>query len=207
LKTTRQLIIDHLKERRLSSADEIAHAIQVTPANIRHHLAVLLDEGVVQIAGERPADGRGRPTYLYSLTEELQSHNLDGLARALLQELLEALPEQERMLALGRVADRLVDRSTPPMGGLTQRLYAAIRQLNEIHYQARWEARADAPRLRLGHCPYAAILPEHPEMCQMDRMLIEGLLDAPAVQTARLAKDSRGEIYCMFKIEPLRLSR
>jgi predicted ArsR family transcriptional regulator len=200
VKTTRKLIIEHLKTRRTASATEIGHAIRVTPANIRHHLEVLMDEGVVQIAGERPSDGRGRPTHLYSLVEQVKGHNLDGLASALLQESLETLPEEERKMTLERVANRLIEYSIPSVGGLTQRLYSAIRQLNNLNYQARWEAHADAPRLQLGHCPYAAILPGHPELCQMDGKLLERLLNAPVLQTAKLSRNSRGEAYCSFKI-------
>jgi predicted ArsR family transcriptional regulator len=69
-----------------------------------------------------------------------------------------------------------------------------------MRYQARWEAHADAPRLTLGHCPYAAILPEHPELCALDAALLETLLGAPATQVAKLARDGRGGMYCLFVI-------
>lgn len=194
------LVIEHLKTRRLASAVEISHALRVTPANIRHHLAVLQEEGVVRVAGERAAGGRGRPILLYSLTEQLQAHNLDMLSHTLLQEFVASLPDEERAVTLERVAKRLAGQVEPPSGSLTQRLNGAIRRLNELHYQARWEARRDAPRLILGHCPYAAILSRHPELCQMDAALLECLLAAPISQTARLATDPRGEVYCSFDV-------
>jgi predicted ArsR family transcriptional regulator len=200
MKTTRKLIIDYLKEKRAASTIEIGHALRVTPANIRHHLAVLADEGVVQIAGERPANGRGRPTHLYGLTEEVQEHSLDRLADALLREFIEVLPDSERASALERIANRLIEPKSTAAGNLTQRLYAAVSQLNELNYQARWEAHSKGPRLRLGHCPYAAILPEHPELCQLDKKLLEEFLATPVFQTAKLVKDRRGEKYCAFTL-------
>jgi predicted ArsR family transcriptional regulator len=81
---------------------------------------------------------------------------------------------------------------------LTQRLGLAVQRLNEMGYQARWEAHRDAPRLFLGHCPYLAILPEHPELCQMDAHLLENLLGVPASQVKKRAQDSRGARYCLF---------
>jgi len=83
---------------------------------------------------------------------------------------------------------------------LTQALYQSVQQLNEMHYQARWEARAEAPRVILGHCPYASVLTEHPEICQLDASLLEEMLGQPVEQAARLAKDGRGMTYCAFRI-------
>ena len=60
-----------------------------------------------------------------------------------------------------------------PGENLTRRLYRTTEILNQQHYQARWEARPDAPRLVLGHCPFSAILEEHPELCKLDAYLIE----------------------------------
>jgi predicted ArsR family transcriptional regulator len=81
---------------------------------------------------------------------------------------------------------------------LTHRLYQAIQRLNQMGYQARWEAHSEAPRLLLGHCPYAAILSKHPELCQMDAYLLEELMGVPADQIKKLAQDSRGARYCLF---------
>jgi predicted ArsR family transcriptional regulator len=53
VKTTRQRIIEHLQTKRHASAAELSLALQVTPANIRHHLAVLAGEQVVEVIGHR----------------------------------------------------------------------------------------------------------------------------------------------------------
>ena len=55
----------------------------------------------------------------------------------------------------------------------TRRLYTAIQNLNKMNYFAHWEARHEGPRIIFSHCPYAAILPEHPELCQLDEFLLE----------------------------------
>jgi predicted ArsR family transcriptional regulator len=199
VKTVRQRILDHLQTKQIVSALEVSRALSMTPANARHHLAILVDEGAVKITGDRPPSGRGRPAYLYSPARQAQQHNLDRLASGLLEEFFKRLPEEEQREALRRIARRFQgEEPGKGAGSLTQRLNQAVKRLNDLHYQARWEAHAQAPRLTLGHCPFAAILPAHPELCQMDADLLEGLLGVPAQQTARLATDSRGATYCRF---------
>jgi predicted ArsR family transcriptional regulator len=199
---SRKLILDYLHQKPLTTAAELSRALKMTPANVRHHLRVLIQEGVVEVAERGPSLGRGRPTMLYALTRQSQSHNLDGLAHALLKTHLDERPAEKRPLALQQIANLLVASEEPQLasllGSLTHRLYQAVQRLNKMGYQARWEAHSQAPRLLLGHCPYAAILPEHPELCQMDAYLIESLIDAPVTQTKKLAQDSRGARYCLF---------
>ncbi len=67
---------------------------------------------MIEVAGQRQSGGRGRPTHLYSLTQQARAHNLDQLAGALLDELLEDLQPTERLAALKRIAKRLGGQST-----------------------------------------------------------------------------------------------
>lgn len=199
MKTTRQRLLDYLEIHKVATAAELSRSLQVTPADIRHHLALLRKEGLVETAGERPPQGRGRPAGLFRLSRQLLGENLSLLAGALLAETLEGKPEAERRDLLKRIAARLAgERHTA--GHLSQRLFLATRRLIELQYKARWEAHSAAPQVIFGHCPYAAILREHPELCQMDADLLETLLDAPAVQTAKLERDARGATYCKFQV-------
>lgn len=204
--TSRKLILDYLHQKPLTTAAELSRALKMTPANVRHHLRVLIEEGAVEVAERGPSRGRGRPTLLFALTQQSQSHYLDGLAHVLLKMHLDERSGEERSLALQQIARFLAaseEHQTAAQqahlpGSLTHRLYQAVQRLNQMGYQARWEAHSQAPRLLLGHCPYAAILPEHPELCQMDAHLLERLLGASVTQTKKRAQDSRGARYCLF---------
>lgn len=200
VKSTRQKIIEYLQDKPISSARQLSRALQVTPANIRHHLSVLKKEGVVEEAGSRPASGRGRPTRLFTLTQVSQQHNLALLAAALLDELLDGSQPEERAAAMQRLAQRLQPSSTGA-GSLPQRLYAAVRSLDGMHYRARWEAHAHSPRLILGHCPYLSIVADHPELCSLDASLLGALLGVPVVQLEKLARDDRGAVHCIFALK------
>jgi predicted ArsR family transcriptional regulator len=73
-----------------------------------------------------------------------------------------------------------------------------VERLNELHYQARWEASAAGPRLILGHCPYAMIVSDHQQLCQMDLYLLETMLDSVVVQSAKLQLNDKGLPSCTF---------
>ena len=200
MKSTRRLILDHLRSKQVASVAELSRALQVTPANIRHHLAILTSEGVVGVIGERPATGRGRPTLLYASTQQSSRHNLARLCSALLNEIAHPQNDASPSESLHRITDELGGDTQNPPGSLTGRLYQAIQRLNEMNYQARWEARSSAPQVILGHCPYAAILSDHPELCRLDVLLLEHLLQTRVEKVAHLARDDRGLTYCMFAL-------
>jgi len=198
--TTRQAIIEFLQGKQNASASEISRALHMTGANARHHLGVLLEQGVVEVTGKRPARRSGRPTLCYALARRVHLHNLDGLASTLLLELLGDLTDEQKLNQFERLAHRMAGGTSTVSGALPQRLYQAVQRLNDLEYQARWEAHAVAPRLVLGHCPYAMILPEHPELCHLDRHLLQALLGTTAKQVEKLSKDSRGATYCLFLV-------
>ena len=217
MKTSRQRILDYIRLYRYVTASEIGRVLRMTPANARHHLSILADQGAVEVVSDRPGGGKGRPAQVFSLTGQTRGGSLEQLTDAALDLSEHGLPGDEANASLRRLAVRLVEgrgegstnngpltdpdaelRRSGPLSHLTQRLYQAISRLNELGYAARWEARSDAPRVILGYCPYARILADHPQLCRMDEFMLETLLQAPAEQVAKLAHDARGAPYCMF---------
>lgn len=197
--STRERILDYLENHSSVTAEELSHALHMTSANVRYHLAILLKMKFVEIVGERPPKERGRPSKVFRLSRERIGENLDLLAHALLQEAMQSREPAERKAFLKKIAGALIG-GNPPRGNLPQRLFQTVQKLNEMNYRARWEARAEAPCLILKHCPYQSILKEHPELCEMDAYLLEELLGVPVEQTARLARDPDGGTYCMFRV-------
>lgn len=219
MKTSRQRVLEYIRSRKVIGVAELSRVLKMTPANARHHLSILQEQGLVQVIGQTAPLGKGRPAQLFSLSEQVQSHNLDRIAAAALDELLPGLEPTEIEQVIGRLAQRLsrsldsseykygealpVERpGTRPAGrSLTQAILRAVNRLNELHYQARWEAHAESPRLILGHCPYAAIIADHPELCRMDARLLEFMLERKASQAARLVPDPQGGTYCLFVLD------
>jgi len=154
----------------------------------------------VEIVGEQPPRGRGRPRHLYSLSQKAKGHNLNGLAHTLLEEHLNDLTSQQKQDRIGNIAAQLRSGKECTSGNLNQRLLDAIQHLNKLNYHARWEAHADAPRVLFSHCPYNAIIDEHPELCQMDVHLLKSMLDITVRQISKLQKDNRGVRWCVFAL-------
>jgi predicted ArsR family transcriptional regulator len=188
--TTRQKILDYLKRNRIVSSRELARSLHMTPANARHHLGILAADGRVEVVSQRKG-GRGRPEKVYRLAGVLVGDNLSALADALLAE----TSGKVEMEALGK---RIVGEHAIAGQPLMRRLSSAVERLNAMHYHARWEAGAEGPRIVLGHCPYTAVIGKHPELCQMDASVLEGLLGGNVKQTAKLEKGAGGLPYCVF---------
>ncbi|MBI3168694.1 MAG: ArsR family transcriptional regulator [Chloroflexi bacterium] len=167
--TSRQKILLHLKKTRSASAREIARALKLSAPNVRHHLSVLTSDGRVEMTAVHRREERGRPEKVYSLSQAALGDNLSALAEALLG----AAGSTLRMKA---VAHLLLDESQFAGQSMNKRLSLLIEKLNEMHYQARWEAGAGGPRVILGRCPYARIIDGHPEICEMDTALLQNTL-------------------------------
>jgi len=75
-----------------------------------------------------------------------------------------------------------------------------IQNLNEMNYQSRWEASPDGPRVILSHCPYASVLAENPELCQMDAVFLSSQLGHSVEQIAKLERGPQGIPNCIFAV-------
>jgi len=167
--TSRQKILTHLKKTRSASAREIARALKLSAPNVRHHLSVLCSDGRVEMTAVHNRGGRGRPEKAYSLSEAALGDNLSALTQAILTE----AGSKVRMEAVARLLLGEQQFAGLPMN---RRLALLIEKLNEMHYQAKWEAGAGGPRVILGRCPYARVIESHPEICTMDAALLKNAM-------------------------------
>lgn len=179
--TARHKVFAHLRKSRAVSAREIARALKMTAPNVRHHLSVLVSDGRVAVNESRPRGGRGRPEKLYALSEAARGDNLASLAKALL---VEAGPSVQ----MDEVADHILDPNQFVNLAASKRLALIVDKLNEMHYQAHWEAGAEGPRVIFGRCPYVKIIDAHPELCRMDAEMLKGALGNHVEQVAKIEK-------------------
>lgn len=189
--TARQKVLTHLKKTRSASAREIARALKMSAPNVRHHLSVLHSDGRIELTELRLHENRGRPEKLYSLSQAALGDNFSALADALLS-------VDGSRLKVESVANFLLDSTQFTHLPITKRLALLVEKLNAMHYQARWEASAEGPRVILGRCPYAKIIEGHPELCHMDAAMLKGALGNNVEQTAKMEK-MRGA--CIFSIK------
>lgn len=196
---SRQKILIYLRKQGVATPIEIGKALRLTPANIRHHLSRLLSDGLVEVAGLRSGLARGRPHKTYRLSRLVVGDNLATLADALLSGLLDNLAVEEQFGQLRSLAERLASSpAADKFSQITRRLASAVAMLNQMHYQAHWEAHAAGPRMILEQCPYAAIIASHSELCLMDKFLLERSLAQPVEQLSKLERNERGLPVCIF---------
>ncbi|MEN6410692.1 MAG: winged helix-turn-helix transcriptional regulator [Anaerolineaceae bacterium] len=178
---TQRAIIHEMKKHPSITSAELARILELTPSDIRHHLAGLLAEGWVVMTDEQPAKGRGRPAHRYQLGSRAKSEAISSLLQAVMKATILTLPENEQTAALHRVAESLAG-STPPSPSMSISLTRTVNRLNELGYRARWEARAGAPRIYLDYSPYENIAKQIPLLQTFDAILLENLLQRPVRQ-------------------------
>jgi predicted ArsR family transcriptional regulator len=108
------------------------------------------------------------------------------------------LTEAKPVLKIDVLAKRLAGQSDLSSQSLAKRLNLTIEKLNQMNYHARWEAGSEGPRIIFTHCPYAAIIEKHPELCQMDEALIRERIGQAAVQIFKTGKE--GSTICVFVV-------
>ena len=200
--TARQRVFNCLKKHHSASAAQIGRGLDMSAATVRHHLSILLGDGRITLIGELRRRGRGRPVKIFGLSEKSLGDNFPLLSDVILGELLEGFSPVKQEKVINAIAKKFArqfgdDNLNIP---IAKRLVIIVDKLNELHYQARWEAGAQGPHIFFAHCPYAAIIDKHPELCKMDESLLGELVSAQARQLAKIGQQPIGSLYCVFWI-------
>ena len=200
MQVTRKQIIEYLYAHHTATAVELSKILNVTAANIRHHLSELKKQEMVEEIGNLPGEGRGRPKKRYSLTKKVLDHNLPGLVDSVLNVLLfETTPEETQNRSYQIAKIMLGNFVRHPV--LVQRFNLAMKWLNEHNYQSRWEASPTGPRFIYGHCPYVAIIDSNPVVCQIDIALLSQLTGSPIKQMTKIKYGPNGPHSCVFSTQ------
>ena len=194
---TRERILTYLREHRVATASGLSLSWGLTRADMRYHLNQLVEEGLVERSEQDThlPSRRGRPPQSYRLAVQTSPDNFSELCHALLTAYLKNVTDvKPYLLELARsLAGELAPQANP-----ARQFNQAVIALNQMRYHARWEAHASGPRVLLRSCPYAAILPDHPELCQLDQHLLEILLTLPVKHIARMNLETGHPPACVF---------
>jgi len=189
--TARQKVLTYLHKTRTASAREISRSLKMSAPTVRHHLRVLVSDGRLEMTSVRGRDGRGRPEKVYSIPRAMLGDNLSVLSDAL-------LVETGSRVKMETLAKRLIGELNIQSQPVAKRLNLLVERLNQMKYHARWEAGSQGPRVIFGHCPYAAIIGNHPELCKMDEALLKQLMGQTAEQLTKIGQD--GSSICVLAI-------
>jgi hypothetical protein len=104
--------------------------------------------------------------------------------------------QQLRMSELAHLMFKPVESSN-----LSQTLQLAIKKLNDHHYQASWEARLSGPRIYFRNCPYAALLGDYPELCDLDKLILDALVRKSSRKIDKVGVNNIRRLYCVFEFD------
>ena len=197
--TSRQKIFEVIRKHQLVTVSELNHFLDMTPANIRHHLAVLQADGLVEQVESRKKIGRGRPEAVFSVSNVFVEDGLGTLIEAVLGSWFLSIPPDQVDQNIQTIARNLAG-DVAEIGNLSinKKLTTCVSRLNDLRYKAQWEASSSGPRIKFGNCPYRKIIIRHPELCLMDKYLLEELVGFKISQVSKLEREERGKIYCSF---------
>ena len=194
--STRGQIITLLR-RSSRTVDELAQALDLTHTAVRAHLAALERDGLVNQRSERR--GSGKPSSVYDLTpaaEYLFPKSYGQLLDQLLDVLGEHLPPDEVETLLRETGRRIAVEWKILPGDLHVRLEAAIEVLNDLGGLMEQETEGETLCIRGYRCPFAAVVREHPEICNLAETLLSDLVGVPVQQHC----DRTGSVPCRFVV-------
>jgi predicted ArsR family transcriptional regulator len=198
----REQIIERIRSNHTASVAELAEMLALTKADIRYHLKTLIADHLIEVTpvGEKPPrHGRGRPAARFMLTGKARPDNYQALAAILMRLFLDRSDQSPQENAL-TLASLMFDRTTANSSRPVQELNRLMDELNRRSYAAHWEARREGPEIFFENCPYAAILPDFPLLCEMDRQVITQHSGMSAVQIQRIDLSQRKPPACQFRL-------
>jgi len=196
MQATRTEILDYLSSHHNSSAAEMGRFLEMTPANIRYHLAILEDEGLVQVSDQRSAGYAGRPILLYNLTSKTLGDNILNLMGVMLKTMEEG---DEYHTLLEKIANFILDDFQSEPGNRISIFNQAVAFLNQLHYHASWKATPDGPQIELRNCPYRNLAQTHSQLCQIDERILSKIFKAELELTRKREFGKNPFSPCIFK--------
>lgn len=200
LTSTRGQIIGLLR-RSSATVGDLAASLGLTDNAVRSHLAAMERDGLVE-QRRGPVRGVGKPASVYALTPAADTL-LPKAYAPVLGVLLDTLGERLGRDALAELLREVGRRAAAGRAGQTEdvrmRIEAAYGVLGELGGVAEIEEGADAVQIRGFSCPLAALVPAHPEVCQLAEALLTEIVGVPVTEQCDKATPPR----CRFHI-PLR---
>ena len=182
-----------------ATVEQLAAQLGVTPNAVRHQLARLERDGLVERQGT--LRGPRRPSHLYGLT----GRGADALSRAylpclleLLSVLAERLPDASLRRLMVETGERLAGTGQPPSGSLRERAAAGRTALEALGATVTQKPLKSGVRLEGASCPLGAAAQRTPATCQAVAALLHRATGL--VPTVECETDARPRPRCRFTL-------
>ncbi|WP_027480868.1 helix-turn-helix transcriptional regulator [Deinococcus pimensis] len=197
---TKTRVLTLLKSRRCTTAQSVAEALDISVPAARRHLCDLTEAGLIVAETQRPG-GRGRPQFVYRLSERGEAQFPKSYA-SLCVDVLRHIDSLFGEGAVMRVMDArraaLAQEWAPRLtGSPAERLTKLAALLSEAGYEARAYEEDGALYLEQGNCPNLDVARRYDELCGAELELYRSLLGVPVRRETRIAC---GAPTCRYRV-------
>jgi predicted ArsR family transcriptional regulator len=196
--STRNAVARSVLENGPSTAVVIGERLGLTPAGVRRHLDLLIEDGILEAREPHSAlvRGRGRPSKVFIMTDdgrEKFEHSYDDLAVAALRFITaQTGPHMVNIFSKFR-ADEMGRKVKSSMVKSKTKSTILADFLTEEGYAATIRDRGVGEELCQHHCPIAHVAVEFPQLCEAETELFSSLL---GTHVQRLATIAHGDGVC-----------
>ena len=193
---TRTRLLEALKRRGTSTVADLVTALEVSENTVRHHLARLKAEGLVEETSAEPS-GPGRPAQRYRLTVEAEGQFPKRYAELLTLVLAEAEHSRALTPLLRGVARKLGEHVRPELHGLPpeERLRALMERLDYGDMLGRLDATPGGWEFRAYNCVSRDAGIRFEEVCDLLPKIVR---DATGLPCERVVCQRDGHRACVF---------
>jgi predicted ArsR family transcriptional regulator len=208
--SSKRAVLDVLKRKGPSEAQDVAATLGVTAMAVRQHLYALEDEGFVAFAAAPKDGGRGRPSKLWRLTAPADSLFADAHA-----DLSVELIGNVRSVFGERGLDKLIATRTEQQVvayraalASAKSLREKVKRLTSLRSQAGYMAEAmpddDGFVLVENHCPICRAAAACTGLCRQELEVFQQVL-GPGIVIKRTDHILAGARRCAYSIRPKKL--
>lgn len=185
-----------------ATVQDIGAALSVTATAIRQRLTRL--QGLDFVSRQLVRTGRGRPHYLYSVTEKglrQMGDNYGDLALILWREIFKFDDPMVRDALKTRVRDALVSRFGQMAGATVYEKLERLREMLVSHgYDVEIDSQGNLPILRENNCPYQELADQDRGICSLEQDVFQQVLGMD-VKLKNCCQD--GHHCCEFEVAGL----
>lgn len=201
-------VLELLKKHGPQTVAQLADRLGLTAMGVRQHLATLVEDGLVSDE-PKPAEGRGRPASVWSLTDEgsrrfpesysdLALELVAGVRTAFGDDGMEQLVKARLEAQVKSYREVLKGKGTE----LKKRVAALARQRSREGYMAESKAQRDGSVLLIeNNCPICAVARVCQGLCGAELELFQRSLGR-GVRVERTEHILDGKRRCVYRIEP-----
>jgi DeoR family suf operon transcriptional repressor len=197
----RELLEKLLFKKNGLTIDDLAKELNISRNAVQQHTLVLEKGGYIE-KGKLASTG-GRPSQVYVLSEkgvDLFPKQYSWFSELLLGSLKSQLGTEGLEIKMHEIAKNLAENLKPKLAGMSlpEKIFEVSRIMQELGFETEVDEGGELPAIVAHNCVYHHLAKEFEEVCQLDRSLLESLLENEINHEECIIKG--GEV-CKFKIK------